>query len=431
MARDNNITEGRKDPGELNEEAYQFPDGGIIPSIMDYTMSQAPRPNRPLALAGALTMTSHMMGRRYIAEDGTSPNIYLIALANSGCGKDFPRKVNRNIAVELGMVGTVCDSFASGGGLEDSVLMNTRVLAQYDEMDTLFRAMKADKSGSSEPMSAMMLSLYGDSCSSHSRRQLSAASNAKSQIPAYCIRPSLSIFGTAIPKQFFASMSDRMLTNGLFARCILIPTGDRPALNEATYRPFSASLVRYLQDFAGCTADPVTGRVSAPLMKADEKPMLVTVPFDEDVRPFVKESGEEYDAAWNRTESDAERALLARAQEKVIKLSLVFAVSENHVHPVIGIRHLFRARQIVNFSNRKSMYLASMYCADSEFHDLQLRALRKIPEEGILHNKLLKNLHLPASQFGELMDTLVLSGEVVRLSGTSDRNPLYKVSNDD
>ena len=72
-----------------------------------------------------------------------------------------------------------------------------------------------------------------------------------------------------------------------------------------------------------------------------------------------------------------------------------------------------------------------MYCADSEFHDLQLRALRKIPESGILHNKLLKNLHLPASQFGELMDTLVLSGEVVRLSGMSDRNPLYKVANDD
>ena len=243
MARENNITERREDPGELHEEAYQFPDGGIIPSIMEYTMSQAPRPNRPLALAGALTMTSHMMGRRYIAEDGTSPNIYLIALANSGCGKDYPRKVNRNIAVELGMVGTVCDSFASGGGLEDSVLLNTRILAQYDEMDTLFRAMKADKSGSSEPMSAMMLSLYGDSCSSHSRRQLSAVSNSKSQIPAYCIRPSLSIFGTAIPKQFFASMSDRMLTNGLFARCLLIPTGDRPALNEAPYRESIIALI--------------------------------------------------------------------------------------------------------------------------------------------------------------------------------------------
>ena len=413
MARDNNnITERRDDPGELHEEAYQFPDGGIIPSIMDYTMSQAPRPNRPLALAGALTMTSHMMGRRYIAEDGTSPNIYLIALANSGCGKDFPRKVNRNIAVELGMVGTVCDSFASGGGLEDSVLMNTRVLAQYDEMDTLFRAMKADKSGSSEPMSAMMLSLYGDSCSSHSRRQLSAVSNSKSQIPAYCIRPSLSIFGTAIPKQFFASMSDRMLTNGLFARCILIPTGDRPALNEAPYRPFSASLVSYLQDFAGCTADPVTGRVTAPLMKADEKPMLVTVPFDE-VRPFVKASGEEYDAAWNRTESDAERALLARAQEKVIKLSLVFAVSENHVHPVIGIRHLFRARQIVNFSNRKSMYLASIYCSDSDFHDLQQRVIRAIVKSGgIARRALMRSLHLPVSQFDEVIESLLATGEI-------------------
>ena len=31
-------------------------------------------------------------------------NIYLIALADSGVGKDFPRKVNMNLATELGVI---------------------------------------------------------------------------------------------------------------------------------------------------------------------------------------------------------------------------------------------------------------------------------------------------------------------------------------
>lgn len=58
--------------------------------------------------------------KRHGAADshGTRPNLYLVALADSGVGKDFPRKVNKRLADRVVLSNNVADQFGSGEGIE-------------------------------------------------------------------------------------------------------------------------------------------------------------------------------------------------------------------------------------------------------------------------------------------------------------------------
>lgn len=410
------------DPGALPDWVMTFT-GGVIPVIMDYSMSIAPRPNKVLSFCGALTLAAHMIGRRFIAEDGSASNLYLVALANSGTGKDCPRKVNRELAVDIGMRGTVCDTFKSGAGLEDAVLSKTRILSQYDEFDTLFRAMKKDITGSSEDLAGMMLTFYGDAGSTHYRRQLSKAVNDKSGVPEMCRHPHLTIFGTAIPQQFFDAMSERMMTNGLFARCLVVPASVRSPSSRAAWRAVPNSSLEMIASFAGSTL--VDGKFVSPVQVADEKPNEAIVYFDDLARKALDECATEYDTLYDaNTHDESLMAIYSRSYEKVVKLALVFAVSENWQAPQIGVQHIERAKALVDYSNAKSLYLAKIYCADNEFHDLCQRIKRYVSKKNTTRRDLVRAMHQPVTKLDEALENLLLGGEIADISGDPKR-PIY------
>ena len=91
---------------------------GFVNELVEYSMRVAPRPNRVLSFTGALSMLAHLSGRKFIGPRDSRPNIYLIALAGSGVGKDTPQRINRTIAQMERMVISILGGVASGQGLE-------------------------------------------------------------------------------------------------------------------------------------------------------------------------------------------------------------------------------------------------------------------------------------------------------------------------
>ena len=63
---------------------------GFIGEYISHCMEAAPHPNRPLALCGALALLSAITGRKIWGPNGIPLNLYVIGLAFSGAGKDFP-----------------------------------------------------------------------------------------------------------------------------------------------------------------------------------------------------------------------------------------------------------------------------------------------------------------------------------------------------
>ncbi|TWT80534.1 hypothetical protein CA13_19790 [Planctomycetes bacterium CA13] len=100
------------DPGQLPERLFNVP--GFVRRIMDFTLANAPYPNIGLAFCGAMALQSFLAGRKVCTSGDLRTNLYLLALASSGTGKEFPRKVNSQILFQIGMSASLGDKFASG-----------------------------------------------------------------------------------------------------------------------------------------------------------------------------------------------------------------------------------------------------------------------------------------------------------------------------
>src|SRR5262249_61548936 len=60
--------------------------------------------------------------------------------------------------------------------------------------------------------------------------------------PGVIDQPCLCLFGTAIPKHYYEALSVKMLTNGFFARLLILETGKRGRGQDAPVRPLPESV---------------------------------------------------------------------------------------------------------------------------------------------------------------------------------------------
>ena len=99
-------------PGRIPEDLAYVP--GFVEDLVGWTIGRSHSPNRTLAFAGALAMLAHLSGRTFTDTAGTRTNLYVIALAPSGSGKESPRSMNNLLAKSLGISCSIMDNVASG-----------------------------------------------------------------------------------------------------------------------------------------------------------------------------------------------------------------------------------------------------------------------------------------------------------------------------
>jgi len=224
MANQENNCLDFQDPGAMSEELLNVP--GFVNELKDYTLTVSPRPNPPLAFAGALAMLAHLTGRSYVDERGTRTNLYLAALAPTAMGKDEPRVTNKRLALAAGILPSVPDAIASGEALEDAVAASPSLLLQTDEADSLLTAMRGSDSRASR-MNEMVLRFFSEAKSGHAMRLKVGQTRAK-VIPL----PHLTLFATGIPKFVYGALTSKALENGLLGRCLFVETNEYRPLGE-------------------------------------------------------------------------------------------------------------------------------------------------------------------------------------------------------
>ena len=195
---------------------------GFVDQVMDFTLSAAPYPNVGLAFCGAMALQSFLAGRKVCTPGDLRTNIYLLALASSGTGKEFPRKVNSQVLYQVGLASALGDKFASGEGIQDALVRSGAMLFQNDEMDGVLRQINLDQENRRESIPNILLTLY---TSANDVYPIRVKAGQKEAI--HVDQPHLTLFGTATPQYFYESLSQRMLTNGFFARLSIIDVGRR------------------------------------------------------------------------------------------------------------------------------------------------------------------------------------------------------------
>mgnify|MGYP005959740529 FL=1 len=395
-------------PGPVPDKLLSIP--GFIDDVVKLSMQSAPYPNRVLSFTGALALLAFLVGRKVQDKRDNRSNIYLIALADSGTGKDHPRKVNFNIAFRAGVAGAIGDAFASGEGLEDALFMHPSMLFQADEFDCIFNTLKYSKDNRAESINEKLLKFYGASNTIYPLRKKASAKKKDGTVHeiAHIVNPNLVLLGTAIPQYFYESLSRRVLENGLVARCVIVEAGKRgEAGNPQPITP-SDSLIRAATYLANLD-------VNGNLTNEYPKPLIITE--TPKATAALREVQLECDRRYNFYEAQNEgaaKALWARAHEKVCKLAMLHGISGNVYNPLITEKSVRWAWKFIDHLTGRMLYMANRYVYENVFDEKCQRVLRHITEAGgvIGHTKLLRKSRESFEVFKKIIDTLRENGSI-------------------
>ncbi len=309
---------------------------GFVDTLADYTLRTARYTNRALAFSGALALLSFLCGRRYRTLSHLSSQLYLIALADSATGKEWPRQVNFRLLQSFGYGASFGDRFASGEGLEDSLYRSPSMFYQPDEISFLFASFSdRNFSPTASSIANTILRLYTDGIYAMrvvSRKRASKGQAGEEARARIIENPNLVLFGTATPEKFYTSLSLDGLENGLLGRCFVVPSSARRVRNVSpSYDEQPPALVcdsfdvfKELGDSTakkdGSRSVPETPEATAELGRIDDL-------FTDRVNGAL--AGSQLDGG--------DAALWGRAFEKCYKLALLRAVSRDPEEPLVSV----------------------------------------------------------------------------------------------
>jgi hypothetical protein len=393
------------DPGPMSAEMLRMP--GFVSEVMDHCLATAPYPNQVMAFAGALSLLAFLAGRKVRDSGDNRTNIYLLGLAHSASGKDWPRKINTRILNEVGLADALGERFASGEGIQDALFQTPSMLFQTDEIDGMLQSINKAKDARHEAIMSTLLTMYSSSNSVYPMRR-----KAGKESPGVIDQPCLVIFGTAIPNHYYEALSERMLTNGFFARMVILEAGPRSCGQEPSIRALPERVVAT----AAWWSKFHPGDHRANLL--DVHPVPAIVDHTADARRLLIDTREEAEGEYAEAEAKSDSVgttVWGRVSEQTRKLALLYAISENHESPCIGIEAVRWASQFVMHQTRRMLFMAAGHVAENPFHAECLKAVEKLrnaPGHELPHSVLLKRMKMDSKSFAMLVETLVQQGDI-------------------
>jgi Bifunctional DNA primase/polymerase, N-terminal len=391
------------DPGAVPDEMLRIP--GFISEVMDLSLRAAPYPNVPLAFCGALALQAFFGGRKVRDPADNRTNLYLIGLAYASSGKEFPRKVNAATMHAVGLAHCLGESFASGEGLQDSLNDDPCMLFQTDEIDGLLQSINKSRDARYEIVLGTLLKMYSTANGFYPMRKKAGKQRAET-----IEQPCLIIYGTAIPNEYYSALSERMLTNGFFARSIIIDgteRGDGQEPEDCTPTPRILETAQYWANF-----NPGKGN----LQKFYPTPKIV--PYTDDAKALLIDARKACEVEYKLAERAGDpvgTTVWGRTSEHIRKLALIYSISVNHREPSIDVDAANWATRFMMHQTRRMLFMAQGHVAANPFHAECLKVkekLRKAPDRSITHQVLLKRMKLEALMFQKIIETLRQSGEI-------------------
>ena len=387
-------------PGPLPEDLAFVP--GFINDLADETMAHSHSPNRTLAFAGALAMLAHLSGRTFADISGTRTNLYIIALAPTGSGKESPRSANSKLAKDLGISRSVMENVASGEALEDELAKMPSLLLQSDEIAMLFGQMRG-QGRLSRALSARLRTLYTSSGSDYVPRKKANSSGSVQPI----VNPHLTLFGTGVPEELLDGLTPQEIRNGLFGRCLIFSAYDENVRHNPYV--FTGHLKR-LEEAARYLANREYGRKG-------KAPEIQIVEEDYEARE-LKAQAMEFFGKQRRMLAEADlknaHAIVARIDEKISKLALLHAISGNPFSPRITVAAVDWAAQFAAYIVKWMLYEAQFHLAEGRFGKLMEHAKSIISKRGgsIQRRDLLRALHCDEATLKRLVKAMLIAEDL-------------------
>lgn len=327
---------------------------GLLGEVANFILAAAPRPVHEIAIAGAIGFLAGIAGRAYNVS-GTGLNHYVLALADTGTGKEAIKSgIDRIIAaltdVSTGVTVPIAanivgpSDMASGQGLLRALSKRSPpcFVSIIGEFGLRFKQMADERAHSADTaLLRALLDLYHKS--GHGSIVGETVYSEREKNTGVIAAPALSLIGESTPATFYRYLNEGMIANGLLPRFNVIEyKGKRPRRNRnaATVRPSPAMLERLAMLIAHCQL-------------AASRNQSTIVAIMPDAEACLDELDEYADDQINGSDRSINRELWNRAHLKALKLAALIAVGCNHEAPIISLEMATWAREQVDRDIRR------------------------------------------------------------------------------
>ncbi|MEZ0212459.1 MAG: bifunctional DNA primase/polymerase [Xanthobacteraceae bacterium] len=402
-------------------EELTYP-GGFVEELIDWIVSSADHPSRPLALAAVLPFVASLMGSRYATGSReTRPNIYTVALAESGFGKDHARSQIKRLLMP-GVSKRLFDRFGgpsrimSASALREVLETNSSVNCQIDEFGGFVRNITDRRASSHQLTISTDLRDYYSASSTFFEGAVYRGAPAKR-----IYNPNLCIHGTSTPDQFWTALSSASAEDGLLPRLVLFHVDGKKPEEVVPERDVSDVPGEILLRMAGIAGIDVVASRALKQVQRDvgaEPIKAKMVPWSDEASIVFAQVKRRLDDVETSVAPEA-RPFVRRIIENMVKLALIVSVGQNHDRPVVSGPTMEWAASTAWTCAATMIKQVSEKMADNQReanHKKIAGLIRDAAGKGITRGKLADRLKgIDARQRDEIVTDLRAAGHVVEV----------------
>lgn len=404
------------------KKAYQVPaelldlDGGLK-AFVDWCTATAPRPQPFLALAAALPLFGALTGKRYGTRTDLRGNIYTVAIAPSGGGKDHPRKCMINLLVEAGLANYMGgDDLGSGQAILSALHKHPAQIFRSDEFGKQLSGWCGPKAPQHKADIWRKLTQLATSASSSVLGTEYADQKTRPRQDVH--QPCACFMGSTVPGPFWAALESGAMKDGSLARFLMFRTdvGHPEPRDETPRVPPPEQLVDLCRRVAAGVPDHDYGGNLAGMLSAESNPVVYVVPQTEAATTVLR-AAQDQQQAWLLQAGDGHMAdFAARLFEHTAKLAMIRAVARCPEEPEITERDARWAWDLADHCLNTLISDAQEFMADNAVEaDLKrlLAIIRSAGGEGIALTKLSKKSRwLKSRDRNEILRDLIEQGDI-------------------
>jgi len=390
------------------------PPDGLIKEMVDHILATSIRPQKRLAVAASIAFMGAIIGRKYQTETGLRSNVYMVALAQSGHGKDHARKVISELA-SLAQADDYLggDAIASGPAVVTALQRNPSQLFMLDEFGKFVDSLTNHKAAPHQKdIMTKLMTLYSTAGSIYRGTEYA---DQKERPRQDIYNPNACVYGTSVPGNFWGAMSSAEGGDGTLSRLLIVEAEpERPERQRPKMTPPDANLIATIQRV--CKFQPGNGNLMGK-MGADTKVEAQVVPMTSAVFDAWEALDDDMTA---NMQDNVSASIYSRVAENTAKLAMIYAVSRDHVSPVIDADAFAWARELSLWSANTLMHNISRNVSDNDHEAIHKRVSNIIAdtgETGISRRDLLRKCRfLKMRELDEIMRALIESESVAAMS---------------
>jgi hypothetical protein len=360
---------------------------GALKRFTNWVLASASHPQPMLSLGAALVWYGTLLGQRYRLADGpdTRSAIYILAVAESGAGKDHPRKCVKEVAMAMGFGDYLGEEVRSDAGIHSAVYRQNCIVYLIDEIGAFVEAVLRSRDSNVFFARIMdKLTTFWSSADSIVKGPHRAEHRDPTAVREDINQPCVGVYGSTVPQRLWSVLSSGNFTDGSIPRFLLfdaggfIPIRNKNAGNRqnglaeivgdawavATGGDREPPLLRQAIETSRVQQPLSVDKLSPPPRKAD--PTLVDVHFDPAALAYDDAIGDFGELLKKQHIGKPSAAVVARYYEHVRRVTLVAAVADNPEEPVVKLAHVRWAEELVRWSVARMVSALADNVAENE-----------------------------------------------------------------